>query len=113
MQDEDVPAKATVAGAKFVEQLQALPAVTQVRGLGLLLAVELDSSLLGDAAATQAAARLLDSGVVVNAVTPTALRLAPSLLISDSEIDEAVTALSAVFTELMAEQAGQTGMATS
>ncbi|MTA64688.1 MAG: acetylornithine/succinylornithine family transaminase, partial [Actinobacteria bacterium] len=77
MQDEDVPAKATAAGAKFVEQLQALPVVTQVRGLGLLLAVELDSSLLGDAPATQAAARLLANGVVVNAVTPTALRLAP------------------------------------
>ncbi len=113
MQDEDVPAKATAAGAKFVEQLQALPVVTQVRGLGLLLAVELDSSLLGDAPATQAAARLLANGVVVNAVTPTALRLAPSLLISESEIDEAVTALSAVFAELMAEQSVQTGMATA
>jgi acetylornithine aminotransferase len=32
---------------------------------------------------------LLDAGVVANAVTPTALRLAPSLLISDDEIDEA------------------------
>ncbi|MSX00447.1 MAG: acetylornithine transaminase [Actinobacteria bacterium] len=113
MQDEDVPAQATAAGAKFVEQLQALPVVTQVRGLGLLLAVELDSSLLGDAPATQAAARLLANGVVVNAVTPTALRLAPSLLISESEIDEAVTALSAVFAELMAEQSVQTGMATA
>jgi acetylornithine aminotransferase len=28
--------------------------------------------------------------LVANAVTPTALRLAPSLLISDDEIDEAV-----------------------
>ena len=39
------------------------------------------------------AAALLDAGVVVNAVTPTALRLAPSLLISDDEIDLAVAAI--------------------
>ena len=32
----------------------------------------------------------LDRGLVVNAVTPTALRLAPSLLVSDDEIEEAV-----------------------
>ena len=30
---------------------------------------------------------------MVNAVTPTALRLAPSLLITDDEIDLAVTAI--------------------
>ena len=33
------------------------------------------------------AARLLELGAIVNAVTPTALRLAPSLLISDDEVD--------------------------
>jgi acetylornithine/N-succinyldiaminopimelate aminotransferase len=33
------------------------------------------------------AGRLLELGVIVNAVTPTALRLAPSLLISDDEVD--------------------------
>ena len=36
------------------------------------------------------AADALDAGLVVNAVTPTALRLAPPLLVSDDEIDEAV-----------------------
>ena len=35
----------------------------------------------------------LDAGLVVNAVTPTALRLAPSLLISEDEIDEGVAIL--------------------
>ena len=34
--------------------------------------------------------RLLELGVIVNAVTPTALRLAPSLLITDDEIDAAI-----------------------
>jgi acetylornithine aminotransferase len=34
--------------------------------------------------------------VIVNAVTPTALRLAPSLLISDEEIEEATDRIGAV-----------------
>jgi acetylornithine/N-succinyldiaminopimelate aminotransferase len=53
-----------------------------VRGLGLLLGIELEGH-----DAREVAARLLDLGAIVNAVTPTALRLAPSLLISDDEID--------------------------
>ena len=35
-------------------------------------------------------------GAIVNAVTPTALRLAPSLLITDDEIDQALTLLAEV-----------------
>jgi acetylornithine aminotransferase len=72
-----------------------------VRGLGLLLAVELDVDGLG-ATAGQVSSLLLERGVVVNAVTPTALRLAPSLLISDEEIDLAVDAIGAALTDLAA-----------
>jgi len=66
----------------------ALPGVADVRGLGLLLAIELDGHDAKDVAA-----RLLELGAIVNAVTPTALRLAPSLLISDDELDLAVDLL--------------------
>jgi acetylornithine/N-succinyldiaminopimelate aminotransferase len=84
MQAEDAPGRAARAGALFRERLDALPAVAGVRGLGLLLGVEL---LARDACDVSNA--LLDAGLVANAVTPTALRLAPSLLISDDEIHEA------------------------
>jgi acetylornithine/N-succinyldiaminopimelate aminotransferase len=84
MQAEDAPGRAARAGGRFRERLDALPAVAEVRGLGLLLGVELSGR---DARDVNAA--LLDAGLVANAVTPTALRLAPSLLISDDEIDEA------------------------
>ena len=40
------------------------------------------------------------AGCVVNAVTPTAVRLAPSLLVTDDEIDEAVAILDVVLREL-------------
>jgi acetylornithine/N-succinyldiaminopimelate aminotransferase len=46
--------------------------------------------------APEVAAELLDRGLVVNAVTPTALRLTPSLLVSDDEIAEAVALIAAV-----------------
>jgi acetylornithine aminotransferase len=88
MEAEDVPARAARAGAKLSAAALALPGVAAVRGPGLLLAIELaehDSKVV--------AARLLELGAIVNAITPTALRLAPSLLITDDEIDHAVALL--------------------
>lgn len=86
MQREDVPARARRAGERLTAALADVPGVTGVRGMGLLIAVELEA----DRPAGAVASALLDAGLVVNAVTPSALRLAPSLLIDDAEIDEAV-----------------------
>jgi predicted acetylornithine/succinylornithine family transaminase len=91
----DAPALARTAGAHLRRALGALDAVTEVRGLGLLLAAELDVERVGsDAKAV--AATLLDRGLVVNGVTPTALRLAPPLTVSAEEIDEAVRLIAGV-----------------
>jgi len=81
----DAPALATRQGARLAAGLGALPGVDTVRGKGLLLAAELVG---GEAPAAYRA--LLDLGLVTNAVTPTALRFAPPLTVSDEEIDEAV-----------------------
>jgi len=81
----DAPALATRQGARLAAGLTALPGVDTVRGKGLLLAAEL---VAGEAPA--AYRRLLELGLVTNAVTPTALRFAPPLTVSDEEIDEAV-----------------------
>ena len=86
----DVPALASRAGERLRAVLEPLDAVAAVRGQGLLLGVEL---VHHDAKAV--ASRLLDDGLVVNAVTPTALRLAPPLTVSDAEIDEAVAMIEA------------------
>ena len=87
MEASDVVGRAVRGGERFREGLDGAPHVVAVRGRGLLLAVELDVP------SADVARELLDAGVVVNAVTPTALRLAPSLLVSDEEIDTGVTAL--------------------
>ena len=95
MEAEDVPGRATRAGARLAAALEALPGVADVRGSGLLLAAELAEGR--DAKAVEAACR--DRGLIVNAVTPTALRLAPPLLVTDDEIDDAVGILAAVLGE--------------
>ena len=88
----DAPRLAAEKGAVLRTKLEAIPAVQEVRGLGLLLAAELGPT--GDAKA--AYAELLARGLVTNAVTPTALRLAPPITVTDDEIDEAVSLIAAV-----------------
>ena len=92
MEAEDAPGRAARAGERLRAALAELPAVDAVRGQGLLLAVELRDGIV----AQDVAGACLDAGLVVNAVTPTALRLAPPLLVSDDEIDEAVAILAKV-----------------
>lgn len=91
MEAIDAPGLATRAGEKLRDALMALPEVVAIRGLGLLLAVELEGV---DAQAV--AADCLAAGFVVNGVTPTALRLAPPLIIEDAHIAEAVALLQSV-----------------
>jgi acetylornithine/succinyldiaminopimelate/putrescine aminotransferase len=86
MERERVPERAARAGARLVEALGKLDGVAEVRGAGLLVAAELAAG--HDAKVV--AQRCLDNGLVLNAVTPTALRLAPPLLVTDDEIDAAV-----------------------
>jgi predicted acetylornithine/succinylornithine family transaminase len=92
MEAEDVPARARAAGAYLTAAVRQLPGVEAVRGLGLLVAVE----MAGEKRAGSVAAAALAAGLVVNAVTPTALRLAPSLLVSEEEMDRAVAILEKV-----------------
>jgi acetylornithine/N-succinyldiaminopimelate aminotransferase len=86
MERERVPERAARAGTRLVESLAKLDGVAEVRGAGLLIAAELAPGL----DAKNVAQKCPDRGLVVNAVTPTALRFAPPLLVSDPEIDDAV-----------------------
>jgi acetylornithine/N-succinyldiaminopimelate aminotransferase len=88
MEAEDVPTRAAKGGERLAAGALEIEGVAAVRGLGLLLAIELEGH-----DAKVVAARLLELGAIVNAITPTALRLAPSLLISDDEIDLAIQLL--------------------
>ena len=91
----NAPQLAERAGAEFRHLLETVEGVVQVRGLGLLLAAELAVGL--DAKAV--AADLLRWGLIVNAVSPTALRFAPPLIVSETEIAQAVDLVSAVLAD--------------
>ncbi len=91
MEAEEVPRRAARSGARLAAGLLAIEGVDAVRGRGLLLGVVLSAPAA--VAATRAA---LEAGLVVNAPRPDVLRLAPSLLVSDDEVDEAVGILAAV-----------------
>jgi predicted acetylornithine/succinylornithine family transaminase len=88
----DAPALAAKAGERLMTALGDLPAVADVRGLGLLVAAE----LVAGTDAKAVAAACLDAGLVLNAVTASALRFAPPLTVSDDEIDAAVAILAKV-----------------
>lgn len=94
MEREDAPALAAKAGATLSAALGTTPGIADVRGSGLLIAAE----LAPDVDAGAVARACLDAGLVVNAVTPTALRFAPSLLVTDAEIAAAVAVLAGVLT---------------
>ncbi len=93
----NAPQLAADRGAELTSKLVELPGVASVRGAGLLLAVELADGI--DAKAVYA--RLLDQGLVTNAVTATALRLAPPLNLTSAELDEAVSILRSVLQEFV------------
>jgi predicted acetylornithine/succinylornithine family transaminase len=90
MEAEDVCGRAERAGMRLREALTRIDGVDSVRGQGLLLAVELEA-----ADAKSVAGRLLEDGMIVNAVSPSALRLTPSLLITEAEIDIGVEMIAA------------------
>jgi acetylornithine/succinyldiaminopimelate/putrescine aminotransferase len=92
----DAPALATRRGAELTAALAAIPQVTGVRGRGLLLGVGLAEGIVS----AEVAAALLDRGLVVNAVDPHTLRLAPPITVTEAEITEAVGLLTEVLTEV-------------
>ena len=73
--------------ARLEELVAASEAATGVRGLGLLLALEVAPD------AGELARRLVDRGLLVNALGDGALRLAPPLVVTEAEIDEAAEIL--------------------
>jgi len=97
---EDVYARVRRLGEATIARLRAeiggLPPVRDIRGVGLMIGIE-----LADAATAKAVcARCLDEGVIVLSCGPgeNVLRLAPPLTISDADLDAGLTTLIAAIT---------------
>ena len=78
-------------GERLAEGLRELPGVSTVRSRGLMVAADVDA----DAPAIARRA-LLEQRLVINATGPRTLRMLPPLLVSDAEVDEALSRLSAL-----------------
>ncbi|MFN3215618.1 MAG: aspartate aminotransferase family protein [Acidimicrobiales bacterium] len=94
MERDDLAGAAASLGERLTATLSAMPRVTGVRGMGAMLAAELDGEIAKDVAAAASAA-----GLLVNPITPTALRLTPPLTTGEAEVDEAMSILHDVLAE--------------
>jgi len=90
--DNDIAGNARKAGKYFITRLEELKNryqfITDVRGRGLLLAIEFDSDIGQDLLNA-----CLERGLLVNRVKPNALRFIPPLIIGNQEVDEAIDIL--------------------
>ncbi len=82
--DQGLLENARAMGERLRAGLATIDGVTEARGLGLLVAAELQTE------AGPVAARALENGLLINAVRPTSIRMAPPLIVSAAEIDRGV-----------------------
>ena len=74
--------------------------VVAIRGMGLMLGIELDRSC------TELAQRALDAGLLINVTADTIIRLVPPLVMSQEEGKELAERLAALIQEFLGQTAG-------
>lgn len=97
MEEEHLPARADRLGAELKTLFQSwqkeLPIIKEVRGWGLMLALELTIP------AGPVAQQCFEHGLLINAVTPTALRLLPALNIKRLDLEAGLSILKTVLSD--------------
>jgi len=87
--DNDIPAQVKRVGNYFLTRLEGLKQqfdfITEVRGRGLLIALEFNQEI-----AEKLVLACIDRGLLVNKVKPNALRFMPPLIITEKEVDKAL-----------------------
>jgi len=100
-------AHATEVGDYFQQQLRGLAkrheAIIDVRGIGLMVAAELDSPEL----AKLAVAEMLKRHILINCTSETVLRFLPPYILQRSHVDTTIQALDEVFTQFTATSVAQ------
>lgn len=87
IEDEDLLEHVTVLGHKLRDGLAADPRVTEVRGVGLFIGLDLAAEV---SAAVVAAAQ--EAGFILNNPTPGRIRIVPPLVITADEVNALLTA---------------------
>ena len=86
---------AKVFERKIKKSLSAVPGVSEVRGRGLLLGIELTVPI-----AKKVASSMLEAGVIVNAANEKTIRIAPPLIVTAAQIDKFIS----IFKKVMKEE---------
>jgi acetylornithine/succinyldiaminopimelate/putrescine aminotransferase len=89
--DDALLARVRRVGEELLHRLAELPGVTEVRGRGFMLALEVGPD--GPAAPDVVERALRTERLVVNATGPSTIRLLPPLTVTDEEIEEALARL--------------------
>jgi adenosylmethionine-8-amino-7-oxononanoate aminotransferase len=96
LDDEALIARAGELGPTFgakVDLLDGHDAVNEVRAVGLMAAVELDTATMGEDFPDRVARRARDLGVLVRVMFGGSLQISPPLVIEEREIDRVVETL--------------------
>ena len=97
--DEDLPARSAEMGGYLKQQLETIksPLISEIRGKGLFIGIEIDAKLGSARAICEA---LMERGLLSKETHETVVRLAPPLVITREQIDWAVTQIREVLTEM-------------
>ena len=98
--DNDIAGKVKKVGRHLINGLENLkqkfPFITDVRGRGLLVAMEFGSDI-----ARSVLMACLDRGLLVNRLKPNALRFIPPLIIDNKDVDEALGILDGALSSMV------------
>jgi acetylornithine/N-succinyldiaminopimelate aminotransferase len=105
MKREKTLAHVREVGGYFKQQLEALrkkhDSIIEVRGMGLMLGIELDSAEL----AKRAAAEMMAQRIIINRTSETVLRFLPPFVLEREHVDHAIAALDGILAAAMAGHA--------
>ena len=99
--EHDIPGNARRAGEYLMQKLEALKRkysfITDVRGRGLLIAIEFNNDIAQDILM-----ECLKKGLLVNKLMPNAIRMIPPLIIDNKDVDTAIGILDEVLSGVAA-----------
>ena len=96
--DRNLAENASKMGAYFMEQLQELPYIKEVRGKGLLIAVELEEEV-----GLKVKEACLKRHLMVTSIGTSIIRMVPPLIVEQLHCDEAFAILNDAVSEVIAE----------
>jgi acetylornithine/N-succinyldiaminopimelate aminotransferase len=94
IETDDLLEHVTVLGQKLRDGLAADPRVTEVRGEGLLIGLDLATE-----SSAEVAAAALKAGFIINNATPSRIRLAPPLVLTEDDAQAFLAAWPAILDE--------------